>query len=141
MFFKWFFSCFNFFLILTTMKNIQVSRNSVIPYFLRKTLGNIHLTVLISRYAHVTCARVSFLQSCRRQACNFVKKEILAQVTFAYQGIRNVTLSENFAYVLNGWCLSTKLKQYIEEIICLINLEIDEGKMWNASFLNIEYET
>ena len=28
---------------------------------------------------------------------------------FAYQGVRNVSFSENFAYVLNGWSLSMSL--------------------------------
>ena len=28
---------------------------------------------------------------------------------YAYQGVRNVSFSENFAYVLNGWSLSMSL--------------------------------
>ena len=35
-----------------------------------------------------TCARVSFLQSCRPKACNFIKKETLAQV-FSCEFFRN----------------------------------------------------
>ena len=34
----------------------------------------------------------------------FSRKEFLIR-TCAYQGVRNVSFSENFAYVLNGWPL------------------------------------
>ena len=41
------------------------------------------------------------------RAQNF-PKELLFLTPCAYQGVRNVTFSENFVYVLNGWFLNKK---------------------------------
>ena len=34
-----------------------------------------------------------------------ISKPLISTRTCAYQGVRNVSFLENFAYVLNGWCL------------------------------------
>ena len=36
-----------------------------------------------------------------------ISNPLIRTRTCAYQGVRNVSFSENFAYVLNGWPLTT----------------------------------
>ena len=51
-----------------------------------------------------TCARVSFLISCRAEACNFIKKEALAQVFSCefYEISKNIFFTEHLRTTASG---------------------------------------